>query len=112
MVERRASELGISPIIQGREDKGAALEEVAKDIGLELTQIAYMGDDLPDLGALKKAGLAMAPQDAHADVLSIADWRATKDGGKGSVREACDYILSAGGSYAKVTEKFWDEEEG
>lgn len=110
MVERRAKELGIDQVTQGREDKGAALEEVAKENNLDVNHIAYMGDDLPDLSAMQKAGVAMAPADAHTDVLSIADWTATKKGGAGAVREACDFILMAMGSYAKVTEHFWEHE--
>lgn len=111
MVERRAKELGISTVVQGREDKGAALEEVAIAAGLDSSQIAYMGDDLPDLSALKKAGLAMAPQDAHSDVLSCVDWTAMKAGGQGAVREACDYILSASGAYSDVTQNFWGSQD-
>jgi len=110
MVERRAKELGIEQVVQGREDKGNALIEFAKRHNLDTDHIAYMGDDLPDLKAMQKAGIAMAPADAHTDVLSIADWTATKNGGAGAVREACDFILMSMGSYATVTEHFWNQE--
>ncbi|MEL0204138.1 MAG: HAD-IIIA family hydrolase, partial [Halieaceae bacterium] len=63
-VERRAQELEIKMLVQGREDKGAALRELLDSMALEPASVAYMGDDLPDLGALKLAGLATCPCDA------------------------------------------------
>lgn len=106
MVERRATELGINPIIQGREDKGKALDEVTQQTGLTLKQIAYMGDDLPDMSALEKAGLAMAPADAHSDILDIVHWTSCKNGGRGAVREACDFLLKSQNRYQELTERF------
>ena len=106
MVKRRATELGIDPLIQGREDKGHALDEVSEQLGISLEQIAYMGDDLPDLSALSKAGLAMAPKDAHQEVLDIADWTSSKSGGAGAVRDACDFLLKARGAYEEQINRF------
>lgn len=106
MVDRRATELGIHPLIQGREDKGVALQAVARQTRLDMSQVAYMGDDLPDLSAMTSAGLAMAPADAHEEILEVSDWIAARRGGKGAVREACDFILHAQGTYAEVTSKF------
>ena len=60
-LERRAGELGITTVIQGREDKGSALEELMKAKGLSASEVAYMGDDLPDLGALRLVGWPPAP---------------------------------------------------
>ncbi len=57
MVERRAGELGISRVVQGREDKQLALRELSGELGIPLEHCAYMGDDLPDLGAIRSAGL-------------------------------------------------------
>ena len=68
MVERRAQELGISLLIQGREDKWAAMQAVQEQLGLSSQQIAYMGDDLPDLAAIRHAGLGIAPANAVAIV--------------------------------------------
>jgi len=102
MVTRRATELGIDPIIQGREDKADAMAMIASKLELSSDQIAYMGDDLPDLGALKKASLGFAPADAHAEVLAIADWVATQPGGQGAVREMCDQLLKARGDYTRA----------
>ena len=96
-VERRATELGISTLIQGREDKGAALAELLKLRQQAAASVAYMGDDLPDLGALRLAGLATCPSDAAELIKNNADWIAPLPGGHGAVRALCDFILQARG---------------
>ena len=96
-VERRATELGISTLIQGREDKGAALAELLKLRQQAAASVAYMGDDLPDLGALRLAGLATCPSDAVELIKNNADWIAPSPGGHGAVRALCDFILQAQG---------------
>ena len=92
---RRAAELGIATVIQGREDNGSALEELLKAKGLRASEVAYMGDDLPDLGALRLAGLAACPNDAVEAVLECADWIAPLAGGGGAVRALADFILQS-----------------
>ena len=96
-VERRATELGISALIQGREDKGTALAEMLKLRQQTAASVAYMGDDLPDLGALRLAGLATCPSDAVELIKNNADWIAPSPGGHGAVRALCDFILQAQG---------------
>ena len=96
-VERRATELGISTLIQGREDKGTALAEMLKLRQQTAASVAYMGDDLPDLGALRLAGLATCPSDAVELIKNNADWIAPSPGGHGAVRALCDFILQAQG---------------
>ena len=96
-VERRATELGISTLIQGREDKGTALAEMLKLRQQTAASVAYMGDDLPDLGALRLAGLATCPSDAVELIKNNADWIAPSPGGHGAVRALCDFILQARG---------------
>jgi 3-deoxy-D-manno-octulosonate 8-phosphate phosphatase (KDO 8-P phosphatase) len=95
IVERRATELGIAHVVQGREDKRVALEELCASLGLELAQCAYMGDDLPDLGALCAAAIGLAPADAVDAVAAAADWQSRYPGGGGCVREACEQLLHA-----------------
>jgi 3-deoxy-D-manno-octulosonate 8-phosphate phosphatase (KDO 8-P phosphatase) len=94
-VERRAAELGIEHVVQGREDKRVALEELCTALGLSLAQCAYMGDDLPDLGALRAAAIGLAPADAVEAVAAAADWQSRYPGGGGCVREACEQLLHA-----------------
>lgn len=93
IVTRRMEELGLKYIFQGQHDKLPALELLCERINISHDQIAYMGDDLPDLAIMQKIGLAMAPCNAVPEVLQFAHWTATRAGGDGAVREACDYIL-------------------
>lgn len=100
IVDRRAGELGIGTIIQGREDKLVALKELCDTRGLELSECAYMGDDLPDLAALRAAGLALTVADAVPEVRAVAQWQSSLPGGAGAVREACEALLKARGQWA------------
>lgn len=95
IVDRRAGELGIERVVQGRDDKLDALNELVSQTGLSLEQVAYMGDDLPDLGAIQAAGLGMTVATGDDFVASHADWRSQRGGGLGAVREACEFILRA-----------------
>ena len=97
---RRTNELGIDDVVQGREDKLTALQELAGKLDLDLQECAYMGDDLPDLSAIRAAGIGMTVADAVATVTRHADWQSRFPGGKGAVREACEYLLSARGALA------------
>ena len=94
MVERRAFELGITHLIQGREDKVAALFELLGNMSLSADQVAYIGDDLPDLAAIEAGGLGACPADAVAAVKLRAKWVSTRTGGDGCVRELCDLLVS------------------
>lgn len=106
IVERRAGELGIDTVIQGREDKLAALRELCATRRLELEQCAYMGDDLPDLSAVRAAGLGLTVADASQALISAADWCARLPGGAGAVREACDALLEARGQRDAIEAEF------
>lgn len=106
IVERRARELGIDTIIQGREDKLTALLELCDAKGLQLSECAYMGDDLPDLAAVRAAAIGMTVADASPLVLASADWRSTQPGGNGAVREACESLLAARGQLDDLEASF------
>ncbi|WP_439105720.1 KdsC family phosphatase [Congregibacter sp.] len=97
IVDRRARELGIETIIQGREDKLSALQELCELRKLSLKECAYMGDDLPDLAAVRAAGIGMTVADASSPLLAAADWRSSRHGGDGAVREACETLLHSRG---------------
>ena len=94
MVERRARELGIAHLVQGREDKLAALSDLVGQLNLSLDQVAYIGDDLPDLTAIESVKLGACPADAATEVKSKANWVSTREGGDGCVRELCDLLVS------------------
>ena len=98
MVLRRASELGIRHVIQGREDKGVALAALAGELGLEATACGYAGDDLPDVPALEWSALAFSVPNAHQSAKVVADLISDARGGEGAVREICDFILDARGA--------------
>jgi 3-deoxy-D-manno-octulosonate 8-phosphate phosphatase (KDO 8-P phosphatase) len=95
IVARRARELGIADVVQGREDKLTALEALCREKSLALEHCAYMGDDLPDLAAISSAGLGLTVSDAAEAVKNEADWVSSARGGRGAVREACEAILQA-----------------
>lgn len=106
LVARRAGELGITLIYQGREDKRTALEELCGDLQLPLSAAAYIGDDLPDLGAIRAAGLGVAVANAHSFVAQHADWQTSRQGGAGAVRETCELIMKAQGTLTASWERF------
>uniref|UniRef100_UPI00333F17F1 KdsC family phosphatase n=1 Tax=Castellaniella defragrans TaxID=75697 RepID=UPI00333F17F1 len=94
---RRGAELGISPIIQGVRDKAQAIEALAREAGLDLSRLGYMGDDIIDLPAMQRVGFAASVPDAPAYVSQAAHWVSSRSGGAGAVRECCDLILAAQG---------------
>jgi 3-deoxy-D-manno-octulosonate 8-phosphate phosphatase (KDO 8-P phosphatase) len=106
IVARRANELGISQVVQGREDKREALEELCALCEIDIAQCAYMGDDLPDLGAINACGLGMTAADADETVREAAHWQSRQRGGEGAVREACEFILRARGEWDRVKSDF------
>lgn len=94
-VARRARELGIRHVVQGANDKLAALNKLARARSIALEHCACVGDDTPDVPILEAAGVAIAVADAHADALAAADLVTTRPGGHGAVREVCDWLLEA-----------------
>ncbi len=94
-VTRRMSELGVAEIHQAVADKAQALEALLERLGLRAAEVAVMGDDLPDLPAMGRAGLALAPANAVAEVKRAAHWVARRRGGDGAVREAVEMLLKA-----------------
>ena len=97
LVERRAKELGIDHLIQGREDKLTALNELLEKITFEFEEIAFVGDDLPDLAIIRRVGLGITPANGNHLIASQALWQTKKSGGNGAVREVAELILSAQG---------------
>ena len=106
MVERRAKEIGIQYVIQGRDDKYTALDELASSLGLTLKECAYMGDDLPDLKAITHAGLGISVPDGCDEVRQAAHFSTSKKGGFGAVRQACELILAAKGIHGEFIAQF------
>jgi 3-deoxy-D-manno-octulosonate 8-phosphate phosphatase (KDO 8-P phosphatase) len=99
IVSKRAKDLGINIIIQGREDKLAALNEILEDdkknINYLMQEIAFLGDDLPDVSIIRQVGLGVAVGDAHEFVVKNSNWQTMSNGGCGAVRELAELILGA-----------------
>ncbi len=93
MVEKRFTDLGFTRIYQGQKNKEHALDEVVDDYELKFDEVAYMGDDLPDLCVLRKVGLPSCPKDAVPEVIKASRFVTNRLGGHGAVRELCDLIL-------------------
>ena len=102
MVERRAKELHFDALLMGHANKTEALRTLCTEHQIDLKTIAYMGDDLNDLGALQIVGLPMAPNNAVPEVKQLAKFIATVNGGQGAVREAVEYILKNQGLWETV----------
>jgi 3-deoxy-D-manno-octulosonate 8-phosphate phosphatase (KDO 8-P phosphatase) len=98
-VRRRAKELGVRDVVLGSQDKGVALRALARKRGLELAQIAFVGDDLQDLPALLIAGVSIAVADAPREVRARVDVVTEARGGFGAVREAIELLLRAQGRF-------------
>lgn len=94
--ERRADELGVG-VRTGIADKLACVRELAAERRIGLDAIAFMGDDLPDLAAMRASGLSLAPANAHPWTAAAARWRTRAKAGKGAAREVCDLLLGARG---------------
>lgn len=95
LVEKRAANLGIRHLIQGREDKLNALSELRQILPFELDQIAFLGDDLPDLPVMRCVGLGMAVASADSFVREQAHGVTAANGGAGAAREFCELIMRA-----------------
>ncbi len=95
-VEHRAKNLNIKELHQGCKNKIATLDEIINKYNISYDEIAYMGDDLPDICILEKVSLKGCPADAVDEVKAVANFISSKNGGRGAVREFCDYILKKG----------------
>ena len=95
IVAKRAEELGITEVHQNQLNKISTYEEIKNRLKLADSEIAYMGDDEPDLDVLRIAGFSAAPTDASKSVIRAADYVCSRKGGDGAVREVIDLLLGA-----------------
>ena len=109
IVERRAKELKISHVQMGSHNKSAGLQVVLDTFQVESQEVAYMGDDLNDLGVMSRVGLAMTPQDGVPEIKDIAHYICQANGGEGAVREAVEYILKREGLWEEALRKYREE---
>ena len=97
VVTYRAKDLGVEHVFHGVSDKGAVSAKLLENLGLQWSELAFMGDDVIDLPAMTRCGLAIAPANARPIVKARAHIVTEASGGKGAVREAVELILAAQG---------------
>jgi 3-deoxy-D-manno-octulosonate 8-phosphate phosphatase (KDO 8-P phosphatase) len=105
-VEKRIEELGIQHAYLGHENKLPSYEDLKQKLKLSDQEIAYMGDDLPDLPLLKRAGFAATVANAPQIIQQHADYISKIKPGKGAVREVCEFILEAQDKLQSVLQSF------
>ena len=105
-VALRMQSLGITHVYQGHENKINAFEEILNKMHISAEQAAHVGDDLLDLPLMKRAGLSIAVQNANFAVKEYADCITENDGGMGAVREVCDFIMQAQGSFDSILQSY------
>lgn len=98
IVKNRMQALNVAHIIQGQEDKLPALLDLIKHLNISLEQVAYIGDDVPDLPCIKAVGLGICVADGHPLVINNADYITFTRGGFGAIRETCDLLMQCQGN--------------
>jgi 3-deoxy-D-manno-octulosonate 8-phosphate phosphatase (KDO 8-P phosphatase) len=105
-VALRARDLRLEFVRQASQDKGATLIEIAKEAGLATDEIAFVGDDIIDLPAMRIGGLAVAVQNSRIEVKKEAHYVTPHAGGDGALRDAVEFILKAQGKWKKAMENY------
>ncbi|MHA1598086.1 MAG: KdsC family phosphatase [Alphaproteobacteria bacterium] len=95
VISKRAADLGVKHVFPAVEDKLTTLQGLCDELGIDLGEVAHMGDDSNDLVVLDAVGLALTVSDAVDEVLDIADYVTDKPGGRGAVREIADLVVAS-----------------
>lgn len=106
IVEKRMHDLGIDHVYQGNINKLEPYEDLKTKLNLRDEQVAYLGDDLPDLPVICRVGLGMAVANAPAVMQQHACFTTKAKGGRGAAREVCELIMRAQGTYQGVIDGF------
>jgi 3-deoxy-D-manno-octulosonate 8-phosphate phosphatase (KDO 8-P phosphatase) len=102
IVVRRAADLGITHVHQGQHDKRLAFAKLLADTGLAAEECGYIGDDVIDLPLFTRVGFAVTVPSGHPEVQHRAHYVTRNPGGRGAVREVCDLVMRAQGSYEQA----------
>ncbi|MBM3907682.1 MAG: HAD hydrolase family protein [Gemmatimonadetes bacterium] len=106
-VALRAAELKVDDLVQDEQArKLPALRKICHKHHIALSDVAFVGDDLPDIGVLREVGLPVAVGNATEDALKCATLRLTRPGGAGAVREFCEVLLRARGEWEALVERY------
>jgi YrbI family 3-deoxy-D-manno-octulosonate 8-phosphate phosphatase len=106
IVKLRAAELSIDLVRQGVDDKWSVVQELLADLKLAPEQVAFIGDDLPDLPPMARVGLGVAVADAVEDLRRAAHYTTQLAGGRGAARETIELILKAQGRWSAVLQRY------
>ena len=99
--------LGVEEVHMGSHNKMEVLKGICQRMNLKIEEVAYMGDDLPDLPVLRKVGLACCPADAASEVLEACDYVSPKEGGKGCVRDVVESYMKHHGLWLAPGHEQW-----
>jgi 3-deoxy-D-manno-octulosonate 8-phosphate phosphatase (KDO 8-P phosphatase) len=105
-VERRAQELGIEYVRQGDANKIEAFQGILKQAGVNENEVAFIGDDLPDIPVMRLSELAVAVADATEETRLAAHYVTVANGGHGAVREVIEMILKAQGRWNDLLDEY------
>jgi 3-deoxy-D-manno-octulosonate 8-phosphate phosphatase (KDO 8-P phosphatase) len=106
---QRAAQLGVTLVHQGVASKLETYAQIVGDLRVDDREVAYMGDDIVDLGVLVRVGLSAAPSDAVEDVRRRVHWVSGAPGGRGAVRELIEVVLRAQGHWETLLASYMDE---
>ncbi len=104
-LRKRCKNLGIEHLWDGVKKKSSILPEISRTFKVNPENMAFMGDDLPDIGIMNLVGASVAVADAHVETIAAAAMSTTRIGGQGAVREVCEAILKARGLWNDARSK-------
>ena len=99
LVKKRMQDLKVKHLYQGVPDKLPTFQALMEKLGVSLDEVAYMGDDILDLPILRRVGFSACPKDSDPEVISRVDFISQFDGGRGAVREFCEFIMKTQGHW-------------
>jgi 3-deoxy-D-manno-octulosonate 8-phosphate phosphatase (KDO 8-P phosphatase) len=108
-VAARAANLGIEHVYQGAKRKIKAYEDLKRKLGVSDEQVAYVGDDLPDVPVMRQCALAVAVANARPEVRAVAHYVTSVGGGGGAAREAAEWLLKLSGKWPSILERYFPE---
>lgn len=106
---RRMQDLEIEYVYQGQVEKLAAYEDLKQKLQLSDEQVAYVGDDLPDLPILRRVGLPISVPNAAPIIHQHASWVTNKKGGQGAAREVCELIMNAQNTFQTILNSYLEK---
>ena len=106
VIDHRMKQLNIRHYFKGQINKQAAYEQLKSQLNLTDEAFAYVGDDLPDIPIMKQVGMSVGVSNAVRQVKNIASWNTELHGGRGAVREVCDFILNAQNALDQALQAF------